>query len=179
VKSTLQRMGTDPAEFETFVNGHLRYLTVLERITLLREMSYSRTIFFGALKKNGGEIDRLLFNQLLQRLPMSLRNAFEDTTRSYQDYRVVVSKNRLGRKKYGPMNQETVTTFLNELETKAFEVVKKNMEQMPDPSRFGYKDEEQDGDEADKKEEDVLAVLDEEESTDENEKEEEKVVIIT
>jgi len=192
MKPKLHRMGADPAEFEAFVNGHLQYLTVLERITLLREISYSRAIFFSALKANNETIDERLFNQLVLRLPMSLRQAFETTTKSYQNYRVVISKKRLGRKKYGGMDQSKVTEFMNDLEAQAFIVVQENFEKMPDPRRFGYEDEEEDEvleekieldgkefeiDGKDSKEVDVLDVFNEDEE-DENSEEKEKVVII-
>jgi len=138
IKPKLKEMFANKTDCVKFIAGNLQHLAILEQFTLLREMSYSREIFFSALKNNGGMIDRPLFNQLILRLPSSLREAFESTTRSYQNYRAVEGKGVMGRKKYGPMNQEKVKEFLEDLEIKALEVVQKNLESMPNPHRFGY-----------------------------------------
>jgi len=172
IKPKLQEMVANGSDCEEFVAGNLQHLVVLERITILRELSYSRAIFFSALKNNGGMIDQPLFNRLVLRLPMPLRKAFESTTKSYQNYRTVQAKGRMGRKKYGPMNQEKVTDFLQDLEAQAFEVVQQNMETMPDPRRSVFITEKEE-------DEDVLAVFDIKEDEDTDDVEEEKVVIIT
>lgn len=172
IKPKLQEMVANGSDCVEFVAGNLQHLVVLERITILRELSYSRAIFFSALKNNGGMIDQPLFNRLVLRLPMPLRKAFESTKKSYQNYRVVKAKGRMGRKKYGPMNQEKVTEFLQDLEFQAFEVEQQNIESMPDPRRSVFNTEKEGG-------EDVLAVFDtEEEDEDKDDVNEEKVVII-
>jgi len=171
IKPKLQEMVANGSDCVEFVAGNLQNLVVLERITLLRELSYSRAIFFSALKNNDGMIDQPLFNRLIQRLPMPLRKAFESTTKSYQNYRAVQAKGRMGRKKYGPMNQEKVMEFLQDLEAQALEAVQNNMESMPDPRRSVFITE-KDSDE------NVLAVFDIEEDEDKDNVEEEKVVII-
>jgi len=171
IKPKLQEMVANGSDCVEFVAGNLQHLLVLERITLLRELSYSRAIFFSALKNNGGMIDQPLFNRLVLRLPMPLRKAFESTTNSYQNYRAVQGKGRMGRKKYGPMNHEKVAEFLRDLEAQALEVVQQNMESMPDPRRSVFITEKKEG-------EDVLAIFEIKEDEDSDDVEEEKVVII-
>merc|ERR1719189_2559698 len=110
-------------------------------------------------------IDQPLFNRLVLRLPMPLRKAFKSTTKSYQNYRTVQAKGRMGRKKYGPMNQEKVTEFLRDLEALALEVVQQNIESMPDPRRSVFITEK-------KEDEDVLAIFDIKEDEDSDDVEE-------
>jgi len=140
MKPNLHRMGADARECEAFLSRHIQYLSVLERITMLREMTYTQSIFFNALRKNGGEINEQLFGELLLRLPKTLRDAFDNSANRYRDYRCVLSKKKLGRTKYGGMDEASVIKFLKDLEAEAFQMEKWHSSNMPDPSRFGYDD---------------------------------------
>lgn len=160
LKTNLHRMGADPTEFKAFLSGHIQYLSILERITILREMTYSQTIFFDALRQNDGQINEQLFNELILRLPKSLRDTYERTGVRYKDYRCVLSKGMLGLTKYGGMDEASVIKFMRELEARAFHLDTRHSSNMPDPHRFGY-DMEEDDDEHNEMQQHPFASLEE------------------
>jgi len=128
----------DPSELEAFLSGSIEYLSMLERITIMREMTYTKTIFFDALEQNDGQINERLFNQLILRLPKSLRDACERTRVRYKEYRCVLSKRKLWWTKHGGMDKASVTRFLKDLEAETFQVESWYSSNIPDPGRFGY-----------------------------------------
>jgi len=140
MKPNLHRMGADARECEAFLSGHIQILSVLDRITILREMAYAQSIFFNALRDSADQIHEQLFRELIQRLPKSLRDAYENSAYRYRDYRCVLSKKKLGRTKYGGMDEASVIKFMKDLETEAFRTEQRHSIKMPDPSRFVYED---------------------------------------
>merc|ERR550534_2516422 len=105
----------------------------------MKEFWYGRTIFFNAIKSNGGSIDLALFRRLIRRLPQSLQMSFKNSALSFQNYRSVLGRGSvLGRYKFGSMSKIRANKFLNDLESQAFRDLEIKLIDVQAPTFFSY-----------------------------------------